>query len=83
MKRIACLFLALSCGSLTLPAAAQDWTVVPLGTTNDLHVVHYAGGGHAGAGYIAGNGGFLASTPDNVTWTTENSGTSADLFSLT
>jgi hypothetical protein len=77
MERTIFVLLAL----FALPAAAQDWTTVPLGTTDDLHDIHHAGGGH-GTGAVTGDGGFLATSPDNLTWTAQNVGTSADLFSL-
>jgi photosystem II stability/assembly factor-like uncharacterized protein len=78
MKRAFLFLLAV----LALPAAAQDWTTIPLGTTADLHDVWHAGGGHSGLGYVVGDGGFVASSPDNLTWTPESVGTSADLRSI-
>jgi photosystem II stability/assembly factor-like uncharacterized protein len=66
--------------SFTLPTVAQDWTTVPVGTTNDLHALLAATSGFTG--YVAGDGGFVASSLDNLTWTPENVGTSADLLSM-
>lgn len=65
---------------LALPASAQDWTTVPVGTTNDLHALLQAGSGFRG--YVAGDDGFVASSQDNLTWAPTDVGTAADLLSL-
>lgn len=76
-------YLRLALALLALPpAAAQDWTTIALGTTVDLHAVHHQGGGHAGPGYVVGDGGFVASSPDNLIWTPVSVGTSAGLRSI-
>src|SRR5690606_24669867 len=76
-------YLRLALALLALPpAAAQDWTTIVLGTTVDLHAVHHQGGGHAGPGYVVGDGGFVASSPDNLIWTPVSVGTSAGLRSI-
>ncbi len=78
MNRIFLLVALLA--SFVLPAAAQDWTTVPVGTTNDLHAIVPSPG--FSPAYIAGDNGFVASTFDLLVWTPVNVGTSAHLLSL-
>jgi photosystem II stability/assembly factor-like uncharacterized protein len=76
MNRLSLLLFALS----VLPASAQDWTAVNVGTTGDLHALQIGVPGVTA--YAVGDDGFVATSPDLTSWTPENVGTSADLRSL-
>jgi photosystem II stability/assembly factor-like uncharacterized protein len=66
---------------LAAPASALDWTVVPVGTANDLNVVSTSG--FSGALYVAGDGGFVTESDfTRTTWTPVNIGTTADILSI-
>jgi photosystem II stability/assembly factor-like uncharacterized protein len=77
MNRSSLLLLVLS----VLPASAQDWTAVNVGTTGDLHALQL-GATFGFPAYAVGDDGFVATSLDLTSWTPENLGTSADLRSL-
>lgn len=71
------LFLLISLFSAT---AAQDWTVVPLGTGVSLRDIHYGGFSDR---YLVGDVGYVATSDGTLTiWTPIDVGTTADLFSV-
>ncbi|MEM1041769.1 MAG: T9SS type A sorting domain-containing protein [Bacteroidota bacterium] len=75
MNRFALLLLLVA-----LPASAQDWTAIPLGTSGTLRAIENTSFSQK---YVVGDGGFVAqSNPDRTVWTPVSVGTSADLHSV-
>ena len=76
MRALLCTFLLL----IAAAAAAQDWTLVPLGTTADiLHIEDHSGT----MLWAVGRGGFATkSDVAHEIWTQQDVGTSADLNSV-
>lgn len=71
------LFLVLLC---TTTATAQDWTHIPLDTSADLYAVENT---YLANHWVVGAGGFGARSNDaRTSWTTIDTGTDADLFSV-
>ncbi|MEZ4647546.1 MAG: T9SS type A sorting domain-containing protein [Candidatus Eisenbacteria bacterium] len=71
--------VGLSLGLLGGTAEAQDWTVVPLPTTADLHEID---AGFA-ARYVVGDGGFVAVSDGSLTnWTQVDVGTTVNLLDV-
>ena len=65
--------------AFALPAAAQDWTAVPTGTTGTLRALDDLGFSN----YVVGDGGFVAlANADHTVWTPVAVGTSDDLLSV-
>lgn len=65
--------------ALALPAAAQDWTAVPVGTAGPLRALDDIGFSN----YVVGDGGFVAlANADHTVWTPVAVGTSDDLLSV-
>lgn len=70
------MILSLSCSS----AWADDWTVVPLGTSSDLYAIENMVLGNT---WVVGANGFAARSNDTRTaWTTMDPGTEANLYSV-
>lgn len=63
-----------------VPAGGQDWTVVPLGTTDDILMVENTSNSEK---WIVGQNGYAAqSSAGRTAWTQFDVGTSADLLSV-
>lgn len=84
LRRHAGFFSTSLLGLLTLlapaPSRAQDWTVVPLGTTADILAIE---NGSFAERWVVGAQGFVAqSSLGRTVWTTVSVGTTADLLSV-
>jgi photosystem II stability/assembly factor-like uncharacterized protein len=72
--------LALAVFFATAPAFAQNWTTVPLGTTEDILVFQNTSFSER---WVAGSNGFVARSSMGITvWTPVSIGTTADLSSI-
>jgi len=74
------LALAVAGSLATAPVSAQEWTVIPLGTSADLRALEKTSFSQR---YLVGDGGFVAqSDATQLVWTPVNVGSSADLLAV-
>jgi len=81
MRLLLPLSLLLLATSAALPAGAQNWTTIPLGTTSALRALEKTSFAQR---YVVGDSGFVAQSTDGTqtAWTTIDAGTNADLLSV-